>query len=60
MSAPETIAAILARATAAYAELATLGESIEDEWSYVNDLTEAWRARLAEVAAARGTVEGTR
>ena len=54
MSAPETIAEILDRATAAYAGLVATGETIEDEWSYVNDLTEAWRARLAEVAAARG------
>ncbi len=43
----------LARALAAYAALTELGEEIEDEWSYVNDLATAWRDRLGEVASAR-------
>jgi hypothetical protein len=47
---PETVQSAIDRALAAYAALAELGESIEDEWSYVNDLAEAWRGRLAEVA----------
>jgi len=34
--------------------LADLGEAIDDEWSYVNDLSEAWQARLDAVASARG------
>ena len=38
----------------AYAALTELGEEIEDEWSYVKDLAEAWRDRLEAVAAARG------
>jgi hypothetical protein len=50
----ETIQAVLDRALEAYAELAELGESIEDEWSYVNDLAEAWRDRIGEVATDRG------
>ena len=37
--------------------LADLGEEIEDEWSYVADLTDAWRTRLDAVAAHRGTAE---
>jgi hypothetical protein len=52
----ETIQAVLDRALDAYAELAELGESIEDEWSYVNDLADAWRERLGEVATDRGSV----
>ena len=34
--------------------LGELGEEVEDEWQYVQDLVEAWRVRLEEVAAARG------
>jgi hypothetical protein len=49
-----TLDDVIARALDAYALLTELGEEIEDEWSYVNDLSEAWRARLSEVAAARG------
>ena len=51
----ETIQTIIERALDAYAALAELGEEIEDEWSYVSDLVEAWRARLTEVADARAT-----
>lgn len=47
---PTTIAALLATAIAAEEALAELGESIDDEWSYVNDLRQAWTDRLAEVA----------
>lgn len=39
----------------AYEQLANLGENIEDEWTYVNDLSAAWRARIEDVAAERGT-----
>ena len=47
---PTTIGALLTSAIAAEEALAELGETIEDEWSYVNDLREAWTDRLAEVA----------
>lgn len=53
MSDPSTIPELIERALAGYAELTTLGEDIEDEWSYVNDLSAAWTARLEAVAAAR-------
>jgi hypothetical protein len=42
------------RALAAYAQLTDRAEEIEDEWSYVNDLSSAWRERL-ELAAGAGT-----
>jgi hypothetical protein len=51
---PATVGAVIERALGAYGELATLGETIDDEWSYVQDLTEAWRASLEAVAVARG------
>ena len=54
MSDEATIGDAIDRATTAYEELLALGEGIDDEWSYVNDLATAWQDRLAEVAAARG------
>jgi hypothetical protein len=51
---PETIQSVVDRALQAYGKLTELGESIEDEWSYVNDLAQAWEARLTEVTAERG------
>jgi hypothetical protein len=42
------------RAVAAHRSLADLGEAVEDEWSYVNDLHAAWSERLAAVATVRG------
>jgi hypothetical protein len=49
-----TIADAIAAARPAYEDLASLGEDVEDEWSYVTDLAAAWTDRLDEVAAARG------
>ena len=46
---PDTIQATVDRVLEAYDALAELGEDVEDEWSYVNDLAAAWRARLEEV-----------
>ena len=45
---------VVARALDAYETLTALGEDVEDEWSYVNDLSSAWRDRLDEVVASRG------
>ena len=50
---PETIDDVLERALDAYTRLAESGEEVEDEWSYIEDLTEAWEARLQEVRTAR-------
>jgi hypothetical protein len=52
---PETIRELIERSLDGYTTLAELGESIEDEWSYVNDLADAWRTRLDAVVAHRGT-----
>ena len=51
----ETIRTAIDRALEGYGGLAELGETIDDEWSYVNDLSDAWRERLVAVADARGT-----
>ncbi len=50
----ETVRSLLERALDGYGSLASLGEEVEDEWTYVNDLSGAWRGRLLEVAAERG------
>ena len=48
-----TVDAAIDRALRAYEALAELGEGVEDEWSYVQDLADAWRSRLEAVAATR-------
>ena len=53
----ETIQEAIDRALAAYVVLEELGEQIEDEWSYVADLTDAWRTRFDDVVAHRGDSE---
>jgi hypothetical protein len=49
-----TIGQVLDGAFEAYEGLAELAESIEDEWTYVTDLSAAWRERLQTVAGERG------
>ncbi|MEJ7696836.1 MAG: hypothetical protein WKF78_09540 [Candidatus Limnocylindrales bacterium] len=49
-----SIAQAIGDALAAYDALTALGEEIEDEWGYVNDLAAAWRERLETVVASRG------
>ena len=49
-----TVDAVLERVREAYADLAGLGEEVDDEWSYIQDLTEAWGARLDAVGSTRG------
>jgi hypothetical protein len=49
-----SVADAITAASAAYDELAELAEDVEDEWSFVTDLADAWRERLAEVADRRG------
>ena len=41
-----TLVAALDDALAAYDRLAELAEDVEDEWTYVTELTAAWRAVL--------------
>ncbi len=51
----ETIRDVLDRALDAYATLTELGEDVEDEWTYVNDLSSAWRDRFDAAATDRGS-----
>jgi hypothetical protein len=53
----ETIREAIDRSLDAYVVLEELGEQIEDEWSYVSDLTDVWRTRLDEVAAHHGETD---
>jgi hypothetical protein len=48
-----TVADAIDAARPAYDELVALAEDVEDEWTYVNDLSAAWIARLDEVSARR-------
>jgi hypothetical protein len=45
---------LLERAVLAHRALADRAEEVEDEWSYVNDLHEAWSTRLADLVDRRG------
>ncbi len=54
MESIDTIGDAIAAARPAYDALTGLAEDVEDEWSYINDLTTAWHERLDAVAAARG------
>ena len=45
---------LLERAVVTHRDLADRGEEIEDEWSYVADLSDAWRTRLDAIAAHHG------
>ena len=49
-----TVDTVMERALAAYASLAELGEDVDDEWSYIQDLTEAWRERFEAARSTRG------
>ena len=54
MADPLTLRDLVDRALVGYGELIALGEEIEDEWSYVNDLATAWQERMEAVATSRG------
>lgn len=54
MVATPTLGEALDAALGAYAALTELAEDVEDEWSYIQDLTTAWQGRLEELRAARG------
>jgi len=51
---PDTVRSALDRALEALDGLQQRGEDVEDEWTYVNDLGDAWRSRLDAVVDARG------
>ena len=51
---PTTVRIAIDRAVASCEALGLLGEDIEDEWQYVQDLGDAWLTRLEATAAVRG------
>ena len=51
---PTTVQIAIDRAVASCEALGLLGEDIEDEWQYVQDLGDAWLTRLEATAANRG------
>jgi hypothetical protein len=53
-SIPQTVGAAARLAIEGLLALGELGEEIEDEWTYVQDLVGAWQSRLEELEAARG------
>lgn len=59
MQDPSDPAALVARALAAYDDLAALAEEVEDEWGYIQDLTGAWRRELERVGGAGGEAPST-
>jgi hypothetical protein len=50
---PSTVDAAVAVALDALDSLAELGEDVDDEWQYIQDLAAAWRGRLEAVADER-------
>jgi hypothetical protein len=56
---PASIPDLVERALRGYTTIADLAETVEEEWTYVDDLRAAWRARLVAVAAARSTERAT-
>ena len=53
-SLPATVGAAARLAIDGLAALGELGEEIDDEWQYIEDLVDAWRTRLEAVEDARG------
>lgn len=49
-----TVGDVLDRASSAYGALADVSEAVDDEWSYIQDLTEAWASRFDAIRVARG------
>ena len=50
-----TIEHVAQQALDAYEALAALAEDVEDEWTYVTDLSAAWRGRIEDVITERGS-----
>ena len=48
-----TFDTLIERALTAYATLAELGEEVDEEWSYIQDLTGTWRGVFEAARVAR-------
>lgn len=49
---PTSVDAAVDLAIEGLLDLGDLGEDVDDEWQYVQDLVEAWRGRLEQVGSA--------
>lgn len=54
-----TVGELVERAREAYEGLVTVGETVEDEWQYITDLSAAWLGELHRLAAERGAAPGS-
>ena len=54
-----TVGDLARDALAAYEDLLSLAEDIEDEWTYVNDLATAWQERVSELINEQGSESAT-
>lgn len=43
---PDRLETLLDQSLRAYEDLVALGETVQDEWTYVNELAAAWRKHL--------------
>lgn len=59
MDEPNTVGDLARDALTAYEDLLGLAEEIDDEWTYVNDLSAAWQARIGQLIDERGTAPAT-
>lgn len=59
MDAANTVGDLAREALAAYEDLLSLAEEIEDEWMYVNDLSAAWQERIGELVDEQGAQSTT-
>ena len=49
-----TVASLVGRSRVAFDALVAVGEAVDDEWQYLQDLGTVWRARLTAVGGSRG------
>ena len=59
MDEANTVGDLAREALAAYEDLLSLAEEIEDEWMFVNDLSSAWQEQIGELVDERGTQAAT-
>ena len=59
MDEANTVGDLAHEALAAYEDLLSLAEEIEDEWMFVNDLSSAWQEQIGELVDERGAQAAT-
>ena len=59
MDSVTTLGHLVREALAAYEDLESLAEDIEEEWTYVTDVAAAWRERIEALIDERGSESAT-